>query len=619
TELDNDLREVRQALDLFLNSRINEAENLLSVKSKTSLYHSLGYSFLIFLKSLMTYEPTDIEKAISALKVTVQIASSLRKRDTIIGSISNFVRGGTAGVSSLKSMGRIQQHAELVYAEAYLLKATLCIIHDNAFVSFIREGINIRNSYMIYRNLANFLECVQKGEKDTKNFEMDNHFTSGVLLGIGMFNLMLSLLPPRILKIIEFVGFTSDRSLALRTLESCGKWRHDFPNSSSSNGNGHDNNHNSSEIDIEEEGIRRQFCDLALLAYHLVISNLVPVVDTDISFASKILDYNLQRYPNGVLFLYFSGRLNQTECYIDKAIVQYKKAIEIQRQWKQLHHMCYWEMALNYQCLMNFERAYECFETLCEESMWSKCVYLYQQAVCLYTLGRPEDMDRVIQMMKKVPELTQRIAGKSIPLEKFVVRKARKFFAQEYRLLLPACELKYLWNTYDIMPLAQLTKSLSNIESTIDDLDGTKEEDYYDNFWDDVCLTYLLHGVITAQIAFPNNVSHENEERLKHSKDNLASTCTTAIASLQYVVKNGAKIHLDHYLIHYARYELGRLYINMREFSKAKAEFKKVLDGEDKKVGKYSLENMLLLRTYNAMVKLNLLQRDVKYKQHGNT
>ncbi|CAG8510434.1 2404_t:CDS:2 [Ambispora leptoticha] len=600
-ELDNDLREVRQALDLFLSSKINEAENLVYVKSKTSLYHSLGYSFIVFLKSLMTFEPADIEKAIRTIKGTVQIASSLRKRDTIIGSISNFVKGGTVGVNSLKSMDRIQQHAELVYAEAYLLKASLCIINDNAFVSFIREGINIRNSYMIYRNLAKFLECVKKDE-DMKNFEVDEHFSSGVSLGIGMFNLMLSLLPPRVLKIIEFVGFKSDRSLALKTLESCGGWTHVSPtNDTSSNGN------------IEEEGLRRPFCDLALLAYHLVVSNVLPVNDTDITFASEILNYNLRRYPDGVLFLYFSGRINQTESYIDEAIVQYKKAIDIQKQWKQLHHICYWELALNYQCLRDFERAHECFEILCKESMWSKCVYSYQQAVCVYTLGRPEDMDHVINMMKKVPELTQRIAGKSIPMEKFVVRKARKFVAQENRLLLPACELTYVWNTYDVMPLAELLKSLSIIEDTINSLDGIEEKDY-NNFWDDFCLAHLLRGVILSKIAFPNNPNHEDVKKFKRSEDNVANSIT----SLQSVVENGAKIKLDHYVLHYARYELGRLYTNMHEFSKAKAEFEKVLNGGDiKRVGKYSLENILQLRTYNAQVKLDLLVEECT--KNGNT
>ncbi|CAG8639446.1 11167_t:CDS:2, partial [Ambispora leptoticha] len=217
-------------------------------------------------------------------------------------------------------------------------------------------------------------------------------------------------------------------------------------------------------------------------------------------------------------------------------------------------------------------------------------------------------------MMKKVPKLTQRIAGKSVPLEKFVSRKARKFVLQGYRLLLPACELTYVWNSYDVMPLVHLLRSLSVIEITINNLDSIKEKDLYINFWDDVCLAYLLRGVILSKIAFPNNPNHDDEKTFKHNKDNVTSTCATAIASLQYVVRNDQNINFDHYLVHFARFELGRLYTNMREFGKAKAEFEKVLEGSD--VGKYSLESVLLLRTYNAMVKLDLLQREVEWEEH---
>ncbi|CAG8587748.1 9692_t:CDS:2, partial [Paraglomus brasilianum] len=586
-DLDEDLREVHSALQLFLNSRMSDAEDLLFIKSKTSLYHSLGYSFVCYLKSLMTFEPQDIKKAISALKVTVYIASVLRKKEGLFGSLSSIIRTA-AGVSALKSMSRLQRHAELVYAEAYLLKAVLSIFYDNSLVSFIREGINIRNSYLIYRNLSKFMEHIHE-EEEISNFEVDSHFSSGVSLGMGLFNLMLSLLPPGVLKFVQFVGFSGDRDHALKILESCGGWTSDP-------------SQKVPDITIEEEGIRRPFCDLALLTYHLIISNLVPVADTNKALAAKVLDYNLQRYPNGVLFLYFSGRLNQSESYIHEAIEQYKTAISIQKQWKQLHHICYWEMALNYQCLMDFENAYECFKTLCKESMWSKCIYLYHQAICLYTLGKQEDMDRVIKMLKKVPKLIQRIAGKSIPLEKFVARKARKFISQGYRLLLPAYELTYIWNSYDVMPLVPLLRSLSTIELTIDNLDSVKDNQFYVNYWDDVCLAYLLRGVLLSKIAFPNNP--EDEKACKNNKDNSTSTCATAIASFQYAIRKGACIKLDHYIVHFARFELGRLYTNMKEFGKARSEFQRVLDGGDgteKRNGKYSLESMLLLRTYNAM------------------
>lgn len=52
--------------------------------------------------------------------------------------------------------------------------------------------------------------------------------------------------------------------------------------------------------------------------------------------------------------------------------------------------------------------------------------------------NRPDLLDEVIANMQNVPGLKQRIAGKSIPIEKFVCKKSEKFLAQGNRLLLPA-------------------------------------------------------------------------------------------------------------------------------------------------------------------------------------
>ena len=45
------------------------------------------------------------------------------------------------------------------------------------------------------------------------------HFESGVRMGIGAFNLMISLLPARIIKLLEFIGFGGNKSLGLQELE----------------------------------------------------------------------------------------------------------------------------------------------------------------------------------------------------------------------------------------------------------------------------------------------------------------------------------------------------------------------------------------------------------------
>ena len=48
---------------------------------------------------------------------------------------------------------------------------------------------------------------------------------------------------------------------------------------------------------------------------------------------------------------------------------------------------------------------------------WSKAIYAYGTAVCLHELGGKENIDEARKLLATVPDLRQKIAGKSIPLE----------------------------------------------------------------------------------------------------------------------------------------------------------------------------------------------------------
>ena len=58
-----------------------------------------------------------------------------------------------------------------------------------------------------------------------------------------------------------------------------------------------------------------------------------------------------------------------------------------------------------------------------------QATYYYQQASFLAMQPNTADKthEKVLLMYHKVPELKQRIAGKSIPVEKFAVAKSKKF------------------------------------------------------------------------------------------------------------------------------------------------------------------------------------------------
>lgn len=296
------------------------------------------------------------------------------------------------------------------------MKAGLCIVHDESFVSFIREGLNVRNSYGTYTALEKFVVFVQEeaaAGRDVSEYKLDDHFTSGVLFGMGCFKVMLSLLPTAVLRLVEFIGFHGDREAGMHLLESSGGW---------------DEYRKTGVLPPRqgpEEGCRRQFCDIFLIAYHIVLSKLLPVPDADDDFGGKVLAYNLQLYPNGTFFLYFSGRQKFSQTKLEEADGQYIKSIQSQKDWSQLHHMCFWERGLIALLRCDWPTAAEMHETLYRDSNWSKCVYAYLNGLSFYMVALHEQdpkkrqrlMTQAAYLMKKVPGLKQKIAGKSIPLE----------------------------------------------------------------------------------------------------------------------------------------------------------------------------------------------------------
>ena len=78
--------------------------------------------------------------------------------------------------------------------------------------------------------------------------------------------------------------------------------------------------------------------------------------------------------------------------------------------------------------------------------------------------------DHATALLKSVPSMTQRIAGKSLPIEKFAVRKVKRFLAQGNRLILPGYELMYVWNGFSVLgenrfmtsPVVALTSRLAS-------------------------------------------------------------------------------------------------------------------------------------------------------------
>uniref|UniRef100_A0A3Q1I6F0 Tetratricopeptide repeat protein 39B n=1 Tax=Anabas testudineus TaxID=64144 RepID=A0A3Q1I6F0_ANATE len=502
-DLQTAIQETQCALNLVLNNKFSEALDLLRPWWRDSMYHALGYSSILVMQATMTFEHRDIQTAMATIKEALQTCQRFRKRNSMVGSLSGLI-------SKQSNLQEDEMHAEICYAECLLQKATLTFVQDENMISFIKGGIKIRTT-----DLA--------GQSDSFR-----QFEGGVKLGIGSFNLMLSLLPQRILRLLEFIGFSGNRGFGLSQLRE----------------------------GASSHSLRSILCALTLLFYHTYVSLILGTGEGNLVEAEALLEPYQHKYP----------KVSHSQSQLHRYVI-YEECISSQQEWKQIHHLCYWELMWTHSYQQEWQQAYRYADLLCKESRWSK----FSVSDNAKLINKYEKM-----LKKQVEGLKQRLAGKSIPTEKFAVRKSRRYkAANPIPLVIPALEMMYVWNGFTIVG-----KRADSTEALLITLEAAEEQLRNDpnpsEFHpDDSCLVQMLKGLC-----------------LKHLGRLLqAELCFTQVLSSE------GRIRYDHYLIPFTLYELGLLYKQQGDFTKATT----YIENAKTNYKDYSMESRLHFRIHAAL------------------
>ncbi|XP_026637707.1 tetratricopeptide repeat protein 39B isoform X2 [Microtus ochrogaster] len=537
-DLKSGLEECAEALNLFLSNKFKDALELLRPWAKESMYHALGYSTIVVLQAIMTFEQQDIQNGISAMKDALQTCQKYRKKCTVVESFSSLLSRG-----SLEQLSEEEMHAEICYAECLLQKAALTFVQDENMINFIKGGLKIRTSYQIYKECLSILHVIQKNKQEQHFFY---EFEGGVKLGTGAFNLMLSLLPARIIRLLEFIGFSGNRDLGLLQLRE----------------------------GALGSSMRSPLCCLTILAFHTYISLILGTGEVNVVEAESLLAPFLQQFPNGSLILFYHARIELLKGNAEKAQETFRKCISVQEEWRQFHHLCYWELMWIYIYQQNWMQAYHYSDLLCKESKWSKATYVFLKAAILSMLPEEEvavTNENVVALFRQVDGLKQRIAGKSLPTEKFAVRKARRYSPSSGapgKLVLPALEMMYVWNGFSIV--AKRKDLSENLLVTVEKAEAALQTQNSADSVDDECLVKLLKGCCLKNLERPLQ----------------AELC------FNHIVESEKLLKYDHYLVPFTLFELACLYKSQGDIDKAikTLETAREWGEKEKKASKASLD-----------------------------
>uniref|UniRef100_A0A3Q2FC80 Tetratricopeptide repeat protein 39B n=1 Tax=Cyprinodon variegatus TaxID=28743 RepID=A0A3Q2FC80_CYPVA len=331
---------------------------------------------------------------------------------------------------------------------------------------------------------------------------------------------MLSLLPQRILRLLEFIGFSGNRSFGLAQLRE----------------------------GASSQSLRSILCVLTLLFYNTYVSLILGTGEGNLVEAEALLEPYQEKYPKGSIILFYSARIATLRGNFEKVFLL--------QGWKTIHR---------------------------SNRPHFDAIYMYQKAAILSMMTeddvRKTGEDIVELFRLQVEGLKQRLAGKSIPMEKFAVRKSRRYkAAKPVPLVIPALEMMYVWNGFTIVgKRADFTESLLvTIEKAEQQLRNDPNPSEFHP--DDSGLVQMLKGLC-----------------LKHLGRFLqAELCFTQVLSSE------SRIRYDHYLIPFTLYELGLLYKQQGDFLKATTYIEKAKTNYKD----YSMESRLHFRIHAALSSL---------------
>ena len=228
-------------------------------------------------------------------------------------------------------------------------------------------------------------------------------------------------------------------------------------------------------------------------------------------------------------------------------------------------------------------------KTLLSQSRWSPCLYSYLVAAHLImvqssggSLTQEEEVE-LPKLMAAIPGLKQRIAGKSLPMEKYAIRKAERWTAQGGRLTLPGLELVYLWNGFSIMGLdyTRAERFLVTIEAEMEAAER-RRSDGQDQFEvEEDCLLLLLKGMCLKYMSAPMG----------------AEECFREV--IRMAGSDGARLKADKYLLPYATVELALILLEAGDREEAAS----LLEAA-KSYKEYSLQSRLHFRIHAAQNKI---------------
>ncbi|KAK6186798.1 hypothetical protein SNE40_006069 [Patella caerulea] len=437
-------------MNMLLNSGYDEARALFDKYKNESPLMQAGYSFVYFMQALMSFED---ERLAEALKILQETEKKCEVGDSFMKNMKKKLsKKKKTNVASISLEDKLQR--QIIVADCLLYQSILTFTNQD-IPSYVKGGWYLRKAWKIYEKLHRDINQIRNRQIQAKINKMQASLKSAsingnsnsssddadsaidgnsnelseqlvgrllgaVNFGYGTFQLCISIMPPKILKLIEFLGFEGDREAGLVALD----------------------------YTSHSEDMKAPLATLGLLWYHTVLRPFFAIdgangFSAGTSDAEAIISQKEKDFPNSSLFLFFRGRIHRLRKETDLSVAMYQRAFDEAKGQREIELMCLYEISWCNLMRLKWRDCLDGFERLSKESKWSKAYYSYLRGICTGAMG---EVQEAFEVLKEVPG---QVKKKNNQIEAFVFRRGEKLKkmppTQEYCRLL-ALELIFLWH-----------------------------------------------------------------------------------------------------------------------------------------------------------------------------
>lgn len=282
---------------------------------------------------------------------------------------------------------------------------------------------------------------------------------AGAAFGFGLFNLVFSLLPNKVKRVVGLLGYQSDRRLGLEALNVAAGVEND---------------------------VHSSFAALVLMTYNgvvLLLTGWQADEERVVRQYKEILQSVEHKYPYGSLWLLNRAKLERMTFNPSEAINILRSGLSAERpvKFRQADALLLFELSWTLLAERRYEEAAESFLKIKELNSWSHATYTFIAAGCYLCLAKdnPEFKAKAREQLDLVPQLLDRkkIGGRDLPTEVFIQKKIEFYKRKQARragpgteddyidsiFISPAEELAIFWNTHSRITTVIAQAHISNL------------------------------------------------------------------------------------------------------------------------------------------------------------